>query len=98
MQQKSPFIMLALSGSILMVMLFTVLGYTPNTTALQADIVGAEVSVAPQYNPTLVTQNTTSVRTPEEILRDIQDRVKKNKPDEAKKFYDELWAARQLQK
>lgn len=98
MQQKSPFIMLALSGSILMVMLFTVLGYTPNTTALQADIVGAEVSVAPQHNPTLVSQNTTSVRTPEEILRDIQDRVKKNKPDEAKKFYDELWAARQLQK
>lgn len=98
MQQKSPFIMLALSGSILMVMLFTVLGYTPNTTALQADIVGAEVSIAPQATPTLTSQSSTSVRTPEAILRDIQDRVKNNKPDEAKKFYDELWAARQLQK
>ncbi len=98
MQQKSPFIMLALSGSILMVMLFTVLGYTPNTTALQADIVGAEVSVAPEHNPVLVSQNSVSVRTPEAILRDIQDRVKNNKPDEAKKLYDELWATRQLQK
>ena len=45
MQQKSPFIMLALSGSILLVMLFTVLGFTPSTTALQADIVGAEVNI-----------------------------------------------------
>lgn len=98
MQQKSPFIMLALSGSILMVMLFTVLGYTPNTTALQADIVGAEVSIAPQQNPTPILRSNGSVRTPEEILRDIQDRVKNNKPDEAKKFYDELWTTRQLQK
>jgi len=98
MQQKSPFIMLALSGSILMVMLFTVLGYTPNTTALQADIVGAEVSIVSQQNPTPLSRSNGSVRTPEEILRDIQDRVKNNKPDEAKKFYDELWTTRQLQK
>ena len=90
--------MLALSGSILMMMLFTVLGYTPNTTALQANIVGAEVTVVPNHTLVVSGDTPVSVRTTDEILRDIQDRVKKNKPDEAKKFYDELWAVRQLQK
>ena len=100
MQQKNIFLMLALSGSVLMMMLVSVLFFVPTPTSLRADISRADIAVA---EPRAVFQNFgkkvadnvfVPTRSEDEILKTIQSYVVGNDPDQAKKLYDELYVVR----
>lgn len=100
MQQKNIFLMLALSGSVLMMMLVSVLFFVPTPTSLRADISRADIAVA---EPRAVFQNLSkkvsenvyvSTRSEDEILKTIQSYVAGNDPDTAKKLYDELYTVK----
>lgn len=102
MQQKNIFLMLALSGSVLMMMLVSVLFFVPTPTSLRADISRADIAVA---EPRAVFQNLSKkvaenvfipTRNEDEILKTIQTYVVGNDPDTAKKLYDELYAVRNI--
>ena len=95
MQQKNTFLMLALSGSVLMMMLVSVLFSVPTPSGLQASITPKKV-FAEVVKPITFPQPAplpAPTRKPEEILRIIQEYVVGNDPDAAKKLYDELYAA-----
>ena len=94
MQQKNTFLMLALSGSVLMMMLVSVLFSVPTPSGLQANIMPKQVfaeTITPVTFPETVAAPVSS-RDPEEVLRIIQEYVVGNDPDSAKKLYDELYA------
>ena len=86
MQQKNIFLMLALSGSVLMMMLVSVLFFVPTPTSLRADISRADIAVAENVY--------VSTRSEDEILKTIQSYVAGNDPDTAKKLYDELYVVK----
>lgn len=46
MQQRNIFLMLALSGSVLMMMLVSVLFFVPTPTSLRADITRTDIAIA----------------------------------------------------
>lgn len=97
MQQKNTFLMLALSGSVLMMMLVSVLFSVPTPSGLQASITPKKVfaeSVRTITFPQSVPMSAPT-RKPEEILRIIQEYVVGNDSDTAKKLYDELYIAQQ---
>ncbi len=99
-QEKSIFLMLALSGSVLMVMLVSTLLFIPRVNNLQADITAPiVVAKAPQvHESTQITdEKFSSAQDPEEIVKMIQDYVRKNDPDAAKKLYDQLYAMREAE-
>ncbi|MBP6921470.1 hypothetical protein KBB89_02920 [Candidatus Gracilibacteria bacterium] len=81
--------MLALSGSVLMMMLVSALFSVPTPTGLQASMVPNKV-FAETFKPAPISSVTS--RKPEEILNIIQEYVAGNDPDAAKKLYDELYA------
>jgi hypothetical protein len=92
MQQKNIFLMLALSGSVLMMMLVSVLFFVPTPSSLSADITGDPLPRIHEYTlPQIPSQ---SPRDSEEILRTIQNYVRDNDPDTAKRLYNELYAQR----
>ncbi len=94
MQQKNTFLMLALSGSVLMMMLVSVLFSVPTPSGLQANITPKQV-FAETIKPTKFPETASvpvSSRNPEEVIRIIQEYVVGNDPDSAKKLYDELYA------
>lgn len=95
MQQKNTFLMLALSGSVLMMMLVSVLFSVPTPAGLQASITPKKVfsEVAKPINFPQPAPVPATTRKPEEILRIIQEYVVGNDPDAAKKLYDELYVA-----
>lgn len=91
MQQKNIFLMLALSGSVLMVMLVSTLLFIPNAASLQANITS---DITPnQVTIQVPEEKIYSGREPDEILKTIQEYVKDNNADAAKKLYDELYMA-----
>lgn len=93
MQQKNTFLMLALSGSVLMMMLVSVLFSVPTPSGLQASIVPKKV-FAESVSTSAFSQNVpleNVTRKPEDILRIIQEYVVGNDPDTAKKLYEELY-------
>lgn len=102
MQQKNIFLMLALSGSVLMMMLVSVLFFVPTPTSLRADISRADIAVAEpraafQNLSKKITENVfVPTRSEDEILKTIQTYVVGNDPDTAKKLYDELYAVRNI--
>jgi hypothetical protein len=85
--------MLALSGSVLMMMLVSVLFSLPTPSGLQANISPKQV-FAETIKPVIPESVSAPVasRDPEEVLRIIQEYVVGNDPDSAKKLYDELYA------
>lgn len=94
MQQKSTFLMLALSGSVLMMMLVSVLFSVQTPEGLQANITPKKVfaeTIKPVKFPQTVPAPVSS-RDPQEVIRIIQEYVVGNDPDSAKKLYDELYA------
>lgn len=96
MQQKSTFLMLALSGSVLMMMLVSVLFSVQTPEGLQANITPKKVfaeTLKPAKFPQTVPAPVS--RDPEEVIRIIQEYVVGNDPDSAKKLYDELYALQQ---
>ena len=92
--------MLALSGSVLMMMLVSVLFFVPTPTSLRADISRTDIAIAePRAVFQKVTQKalegtTIPTRSEEEILKTIQSYVIGNDPDTAKKLYDELYVVK----
>lgn len=90
MQQKNIFLMLALSGSVLMMMLVSVLFFVPTPSGLQANITSVPVGSAATRDGAYY-----SGRDPDEILKTIQEYVQSNDPDAAKKLYNELYSAEQ---
>lgn len=93
MQQKSTFLMLALSGSVLMMMLVSVLFSVQTPEGLQANITPKKVfaeTIKPVKFPQTVSAPVS--RDPQEVIRIIQEYVVGNDPDSAKKLYDELYA------
>ncbi len=103
MQQRNIFLMLALSGSVLMMMLVSVLFFVPTPTSLRADITRTDIAIA---EPRAVFQNITQkvsesaaipVRSEAEILKTIQSYVAGNDADTAKKLYDELYTLKNIQ-
>jgi hypothetical protein len=98
MQQKNIFLMLALSGSMLMMMLVSVLFFVPTPLGLQANITSIPpVATISQVANTGTTEEVEDKyytgREPDEILKTIQEYVKNNDPDTAKKLYDELYSS-----
>lgn len=88
MQQKNIFLMLALSGSVLMMMLVSVLFFVPTPSGLQASITSVPPVVTAARDGSYYTG-----RDPDEILQTIQEYVQSNDPDAAKKLYNELYSA-----
>lgn len=90
--------MLALSGSVLMVMLVSTLLFIPRVNNLQADIT-SPVVVAQTVQTHDIAQASeekfSSAQDPDEIVKMIQDYVRKNNPDAAKKLYDQLYVMRE---
>jgi|GEM_PF-1231669 len=89
--------MLALSGSMLMMMLVSVLFFVPSPSGLQANIssipIAATISQAGEADDIdRVADKYYAGREPDEILRTIQEYVANNDPDTAKKLYDELYS------
>lgn len=93
MQQKSTFLMLALSGSVLMMMLVSVLFSVPTPSGLQANISPKKVFAEVALPVNLPEKPAVPAREPAEILSIIQEYVRGNDPDAAKKLYDELYVA-----
>lgn len=93
MQQKNIFLLLALSGSVLMVMLVSTLLFIPNTASLQANITSDRT--ANQVTVQAPEEKIYTGREPDEIIKTIQQYVQDNNPDAAKKLYDELYMAHQ---
>lgn len=98
---NSP-ILISLSGSILLVMLVSTLGIVPSSTMLRADI-SAPISTLEKPEQEKVTYRDVvsemfTARSPEEIRAEIAVKVSENKPDEAKKLYDELYMVEKYQK
>lgn len=93
MQQKNIFLLLALSGSVLMVMLVSTLLFIPHSASLQANIT-ADPS-ANQVTVQVPEEKFYQGREPDEILKTIQQYVQDNNPDAAKKLYEELYMAHQ---
>jgi len=96
-QEKSIFLMLALSGSVLMVMLVSTLLFVPRVNSLQADITSPTVVMQiPQKEESAQTSDMklASAEDPEEIIKMIHEYVRKNNPDAAKKLYDELYTVK----
>lgn len=91
MQQKNIFLLLALSGSVLMMMLVSVLFFVPTPSYLQADMT-RELTV-PTVKLEAPVDRFYSGRETDEILQTIQEYVRDNDPDAAKKLYDELYVA-----
>lgn len=92
MQQKNIFLMLALSGSVLMMMLVSVLLFVPTPSGLRTDITAAPFG---GRSITLAQEDRYyGGREPDEILQTIQSYVANNDPDAAKRLYDELYSAR----
>ncbi len=91
MQQKNIFLLLALSGSVLMMMLVSVLFFVPTPSSLQANI--SRDFTAPTVKIQSPVERFYSGREPDEILQTIQAYVRDNDPDAAKKLYDELYVA-----
>lgn len=93
MQQKNIFLMLALSGSMLMMMLVSVLFFVPSPSGLQANISSIPIVATISQAGDLSVEERTyyTGREPDEILRTIQEYVANNDPDTAKKLYDELY-------
>ena len=90
--------MLALSGSVLMVMLVSTLLFIPHVNNLQADITSpVVVAQVPQTHESVQApeEKFSSTEDPQEIMKMIQDYVRKNNPDAAKKLYDQLYAMRE---
>lgn len=95
MQQKNIFLMLALSGSVLMMMLVSVLFFVPSPTHLRADL-----SQLPKLNPLpieshfpdVVEEGTYIKNDAEKVLKTIQEYVRDNDPDSAKRLYNELYS------
>jgi hypothetical protein len=87
MQQKNTFLLLALSGSMLMVMMVSTLLFLPHTDSLQANITldAAPTEPARSFFDTPIFREK-----PEDIQRAIQQAIADNRPDEAKKLYEEL--------
>lgn len=81
--------MLALSGSVLMMMLVSVLLFVPTPSGLQANI--TSIPLTPVSSQT--EEKYYTGRDPDEILKTIQEYVQSNDPDAAKKLYDELYSA-----
>ncbi len=100
MQQRNIFLMLALSGSVLMMMLVSVLFFVPTPTSLRADISRTDIAIAEpramfQNVAQKVSESTTiPTRSEDEILKTIQSYVAGNDPDAAKKLYDELYTVK----
>jgi len=92
MQQKNIFLMLALSGSVLMMMLVSVLFFVPTPSSLSADITRDPLPRNREYDVSQIPSP--SPRDSEEILRTIQDYVRDNDPDTAKRLYNELYVQR----
>lgn len=105
-QAKNISILLALGGSILMVMLVSVLFFVPTPSSLRADITAPSLtssvlSVTDKNvsDPVQVTDESIDpnqfydYKESEETLKAIQEFVEKNDPDTAKKLYDALHAA-----
>jgi len=88
MQQKNIFLLLALSGSVLMMMMVSVLFFVPTPSSLSADISRQYFPRSPYDEKIQIT----SRRDAETILQTIQTYVRDNDPDTAKKLYDELYA------
>lgn len=84
--------MLALSGSVLMVMLVSTLLFIPKVNNLQADITQMQASVNVAEIPE---QKFYSAHDADEIIKMIREYVAKNDADTAKKLYDELYAVHQ---
>ena len=83
--------MLALSGSVLMMMLVSILFFVPAPSSLRADITA---DLTPHGVTIQIPENKYySGREPDEILKTIQEYVQGNDPDTAKKLYDELYSA-----
>jgi hypothetical protein len=76
--------MLALSGSLLMMMLVSILFSVQTPAGLQANISTKKV-----FAETLQPQSSLDA---EKILNSIQEYIVRNDPDSAKKLYDELYA------
>lgn len=92
--------MLALSGSVLMVMLVSTLLFVPRVNSLQADITSPTVVMQiPQKEESAQTSDMklASAEDPEEIIKMIHEYVRKNNPDAAKKLYDQLYAIREIE-
>jgi hypothetical protein len=96
MQPKNTFLMLALSGSILMMMLVSVLFSMPTPWGLQANISPKQV-YAETIRPIMheIGAFPVSSQDSEEVLRIIQEYVVGNDVDSAKKLYNELYASEQ---
>lgn len=100
MQQRNIFLMLALSGSVLMMMLVSVLFFVPTPTSLRADITRTDIAIAEpraafqNVAKKVVESTTIPSQNEEEILKTIQSYVAGNDPDTAKKLYDELYAVK----
>ena len=84
--------MLALSGSVLMVMLVSTLLFIPKVNNLQADIIQVQASVDVPVAPEQIFY---AAHDPDEIIKMIREYVEKNDADTAKKLYDELYAVQQ---
>ena len=91
MQQKNIFLLLALSGSVLMVMLVSTLLFIPHTASLQANMT---LDAAPDFDTQAPTQKMYQGREPDEIMQTIQKYVENNDPDTAKRLYEELYSSR----
>ena len=92
MLEKNMFLLLALSGSVLMVMLVSTLLFIPQTTSLQANVTGdMSKNSAPLYSGDKFYEG----REPDQILKIIQEYVQDNDPETAKQLYEELSNVRQ---
>ena len=83
--------MLALSGSVLMVMLVSTLLFIPKVNNLQADITQVQASVDVPQAPEQIFY---AAHDPDEIIKMIREYVEKNDADTAKKLYDELYTVK----
>ena len=94
MQHKNIFLLLALSGSVLMVMLVSTLLFIPHTSSLQANITAVPTVKEPEIREAQLSDDKFYPhREPDEILKTIQQYVENNDPDAAKRLYDELYTA-----
>lgn len=97
MQSKNVFLLLALSGSVLMVMLVSTLLFIPSTSSLRSDItthrwiVDVVGKTPQQTQPQELPEDN---RDTAKILGTIQQYVVNNDPDAAKKLYEELYMTR----
>jgi hypothetical protein len=88
MQQKNIFLLLALSWSVLMMMLVSVLLFVPTPSMLSADI---SAGYTPDNSHILQKNDISPEVEREVILKTIQNYVENNDPDAAKMLYNELY-------